>query len=374
MVLDIDTVLEHAGLEAPALFALSDGVPIALAFAATRPERLSRMVLVDGWSQPSDFVRSPTWQVEEAIREQDWTLYTETMARVLVGLEGDAARRYAEYMRSCIDRDALRSIYAAFDGWDVSGMLSRVSVPTLVVHNRSHPFQAAEAGRRLAVGIPGARLLEVDEPLAAARGHLPQLIREFMQVAEPEPGAGAPATEPPIDAASDVVRTILFTDMESSTALTQRLGDARAQELVRAHNAIVREALAAHGGAEIKHTGDGIMASFPSASRALECAVAIQRAVEARNKEQGAGNKEDELRMRIGLNAGEPVAEEQDLFGTAVQLARRICDKAEGGEILASDVVRQLTAGKGFLFSDRGEAALRGIAEPVRLFAVRWRE
>jgi len=160
------------------------------------------------------------------------------------------------------------------------------------------------------------------------------------------------------------VRTVLFTDITDSTALTQRLGDTKAQELVRAHNAIVREALRAQGGSEIKHTGDGIMASFPSASGALECAVAIQRAVEA----------SEGLSVHIGLNAGEPVEEESDLFGTAVQLARRICDQAEGGEILASDVVRQLAAGKGFLFADRGEVALRGFEDPVRLYEVRWRE
>jgi class 3 adenylate cyclase len=164
--------------------------------------------------------------------------------------------------------------------------------------------------------------------------------------------------------------TILFTDMVDSTALTQRLGDAKAQELVRTHNAIVRDSLKAHGGSEIKHTGDGIMASFPSASGALECAVAIQQAVAARAEEQ----PEVSLGVRIGLNAGEPVAEEQDLFGTAVQLARRICDHAEPGQILAPVVVRELAAGKGFLLADIGESELRGFEDPVRLYEVRWRD
>jgi adenylate cyclase len=107
------------------------------------------------------------------------------------------------------------------------------------------------------------------------------------------------------------------------------------------------------------------MASFGSASGALECAVAIQRGV--------AGHADDALAVKIGLNAGEPVAEESDLFGTAVQLARRVCDEASGGEILVSDVVRQLAAGKDFLFSERGVADLKGFDEPVRVFEVRWR-
>ena len=129
----------------------------------------------------------------------------------------------------------------------------------------------------------------------------------------------------------------------------------------------VREALKAHAGTEIKHTGDGIMASFTSASAALECAIAIQRALAQHNE-----SAEQPIGVRIGLNAGEPVAEEEDLFGTAVQLAARVCDKAEAGQILASNVVQELAAGKGFTFTDKGEASLKGFEKPVRLHEVVW--
>ena len=115
--------------------------------------------------------------------------------------------------------------------------------------------------------------------------------------------------------------------------------------------------------------GDGFMASFSSATRALECAIAMQRAFAEHNE-----SAEEPMRVRVGLNAGEPIAEDEDLFGTAVILAARIAAKAEGGEILASDVVRQLVAGKGFLFSDRGDVVLRGFEDPVRLYEVRWRD
>ncbi len=162
---------------------------------------------------------------------------------------------------------------------------------------------------------------------------------------------------------------MLFTDVEGSTALTQRLGDERAREVLRAHERIVREALAAHSGAEVKAMGDGFMASFGSATRALQCAIAIQRGFEEHNTAE-----EEPVRVRVGLNAGEPIAEDDDLFGTAVILAARIAAKAQGGEILASNVVRELTAGKGFLFADRGETELRGFEDPVKLFEVRWRE
>jgi adenylate cyclase len=181
-------------------------------------------------------------------------------------------------------------------------------------------------------------------------------------LADAAPSAGQPAP-------SGMV-TILFTDMEGSTSLTQRLGDAKAQALLRAHNDVIRGALKSHGGAEIKHTGDGIMASFSTASKALDAAIAIQRAFAARNEETA----DEATRVRIGLNAGEPVAEEHDLFGTAVQLAARVCAQADAGQILVSNVVRELAAGKGFLFSDRGDATLRGFEDPVRLYDVSWRE
>jgi adenylate cyclase len=165
------------------------------------------------------------------------------------------------------------------------------------------------------------------------------------------------------------VHTILITDMEGSTTLTQRLGDAKAQDVLRIHNAIIRDALKAREGSETKHTGDGIMASFASASRALESAIAIQRALSQHNE-----SADEPIRVRIGLNAGEPVAEDEDLFGTAVQLAARICAHAQPGQILASNVVQELAAGKKFLFSDRGETTLRGFDDPVHLYEVHWRE
>ncbi len=160
--------------------------------------------------------------------------------------------------------------------------------------------------------------------------------------------------------------TILFTDLAGSTALTQRLGDARAQEVVRAHNTIVRREVQARGGTEIKHTGDGIMATFPSAARAVACAVAVQHGV----RTYGETRPEMAFAVKIGLNAGEPVAEDADVFGTAVQLAARTCDKAQGGQILATNVVRELVFGKGALFADAGTAEMKGFGEPVHLFEV----
>ena len=169
-------------------------------------------------------------------------------------------------------------------------------------------------------------------------------------------------------AAGSAPVTILFTDMTDSTVMTQRLGDKAAVAILRAHNEIVRRCLAAKGGREIKHTGDGIMARLPSASGALECAVSIQQGL----ADYVAEHPEAGLRVRVGLNAGEPVAEAGDYFGTAVQLAARIRDLAQPGQILVSGVVRDLVAGKKFLFSDCGETVPRGFEDAVRLYEARW--
>ncbi|MCH7699771.1 MAG: adenylate/guanylate cyclase domain-containing protein [Chloroflexi bacterium] len=188
-------------------------------------------------------------------------------------------------------------------------------------------------------------------------------INEFLNAEVPSQRAVASAQ--PI---SDVL-TVLFTDMEASTTLADQFGDAAAQEVRRAHNEIVRAALAADGGNEIKHTGDGIMASFTTASSALDCAIAIQRGVAAHKEE----HPDSPLGVYVGLNAGEPIAEEGDLFGTSINLAARICDHAEAGQILTANVVRELAAGKDFLFSDLGETELRGFEDPVKLWELRWR-
>jgi class 3 adenylate cyclase len=163
-------------------------------------------------------------------------------------------------------------------------------------------------------------------------------------------------------------RIILFTDLEGSTDLVQRLGDDAAMELLRAHDAIIRDALAQHRGLEVKHTGDGIMASFGSVQDALRAAVQIQRAFAGHNAARPASR----LAVRIGMSAGEPVAESGDLFGAAVQLAARLCAHATPQTIVASGVVADLAIGKGFAFGPRRDVELRGFPTPVPSCEVDW--
>ncbi len=217
--------------------------------------------------------------------------------------------------------------------------------------------EAAEAVHREAhEDSIASEIIEVNEPE----------VEEFLGKIADTPAAKDPATTEIVPS----LRTILFTDMESSVSITQRLGDAEAMELLRAHNAVIRDALKANNGNEVKHTGDGIMASFVSASGSIGCAITIQKGFAARND----GHPDIPIRVRIGISAGEPVMEHEDLFGATVQLARRICDCAEPSDILVANVVRELCMGKGFMFADSGETALRGFEDPVRLYQVRWQD
>ena len=165
------------------------------------------------------------------------------------------------------------------------------------------------------------------------------------------------------------LRTVLFTDIVGSTELTQRLGDAGAMVLLKAHDAIVRREIEARRGRVVKNTGDGTMAAFLTASAAIEASIAAQRGIASHNRRV----PDRAIEVRIGMSAGEPVDEGQDLFGATVQLARRVCDAAATGGIYVSNVVRELCLGKDFKFADMGLAQLKGFAEPVRLHEVVWR-
>jgi class 3 adenylate cyclase len=209
---------------------------------------------------------------------------------------------------------------------------------------------AAEAVHSEAHGAMASKIIEVE-------GHL---VKNFL---------GSIPAHPPGEAyVESAFRTILFTDIVGSTDVTQRLGDDKAMEVLRTHDLVVRGELAASGGDEVKHTGDGIMASFASVARAIQCAIGIQRSL---HQHESAG-AEHPVKVRIGVSAGEPVAEHNDLFGAAVQLAARACDHAAAGGILVSTAVRELCVGKGFTFEARGPFELKGFAELIPLYEVAW--
>jgi class 3 adenylate cyclase len=340
---------------------------VAIAYTARHPERVSHLVLWCSWARGSDVAGSPLLQTMRGFISQNWEAYTETAAGSFLGWsEPESAHRFAALLRESVTPEAARAALEATTQFDVTDLLPQLKTPTLVLHRRELRFPEASVARSLAARIPDASLVLLEgDSMAPYLGDAQAVYRAvggFLGDLE-EPAA---AREPP---EAGTVHTILFSDVEGSTSLTERLGDAKAREVLRTYERIVREALWAHGGSEVKTLGDGFLASFASGTRALECAIVVQRAFAAYN-----ASADEPIRVRIGLNAGEPIAEEKDLFGTAVILTERIATQAQGGEILVANVVRELAAGKGFLFSDRGEVVLRGFEDPVRLYEVRWQE
>jgi class 3 adenylate cyclase/pimeloyl-ACP methyl ester carboxylesterase len=365
---DLEAVVDSLNLERFALLSLGFlAGPIAMTYAAAHPERVTHLIMSQA------FLRGE--EITTAERQHAIVEYVAAFGMIIsiADLErdrvpADKAREARDVHRLSASPEVSAAVLRTMFSADVTPLVDRLTMPALVFHGRDDHVIPFALGRELAARLPRARFVPLEGTTAAPWVQTDFLIPEIRRSL----GVEVEARRPQAAAASGLV-TILLTDMEGSTTLTQRLGDARAQELLRTHNRVIRDALLAHGGSETKHTGDGIMASFPSASRALDCAAAIQRALAEYNAGVGAQDLAP-LHIRIGLNAGEPIAEEQDLFGTAVQVAARVCAKAEPGQILASDVVRQLAAGKGFLFSDQGEVVLRGFEDPVRLYEVRWRE
>ena len=374
-VRDLETVVDALNLQHFGLLGTSEGGPTAIAYTARHPERVSHLILYGSFAglQTSSPEEGERIQAMLTLRRHGWGQDNPAIRQMMTGLfipdaNAEQIRWFNEMQKVSATPEDVVGLFSVGLTIRVRELLPAIKAPTLVIHRRGDGAVPFDRGRELAASIPGARFLPLE-----GNNHV-------ILVGEPESETFVEAIEDFLadrreaprrvsrDAAPAGLVTILFTDMESSTALTQRLGDAGAQEVRRAHNIIVRDALKNNGGQEIKHTGDGIMASFPSASGALECAIAIQRGVATHVEE----NPKVPLAVYIGLNAGEPIAEEEDLFGTAVDLARRICDHAEPGQILASNVVRELAAGKGFLFADIGEVVPKGFEDPVRLYEVRW--
>ena len=365
-VRDVIGVTDCIAAEGLALMGSFFGGAVAIDYAVRHPERVSHLILMDAFPRVLDLGASRQIQVMAELLARDWEMFTENVGGLTFGWGREEGRRYGEFARACIAQEAAIELFEALRAVDVSDVLSKISVPTLVVHHDQLTYVSMDMARDLASRIPRAQLVIVEGKWVDSVGEVTRAIDEFLGDGEElaTPTTGVPGG----------FRTILFTDVEGSTALTDRLGDARARDLLREHERIVREALEAHGGSEVKTMGDGFMTSFSSATKALECAIAVQSAFAERNESAG-----EPIKVRIGLNAGEPIAEDDpggrgDLFGTAVNMAARIAAQANGGEILASNVVRELVAGKEFLFSDRGDTELRGFEDPVRLYEVRWRE
>ncbi len=367
---DLEAVVDRLGIDRFAILRLPSAGDLPFAYAAQHPDRVSHLVIWEGHSVQDDLDPERLGQLRaiDPVMDADWELYVRIRARIIAGWDGSNAPIVESILRETHSVESARAMNASLIASDPTPYLASIQAPTLVLY-RGGIRAREDNARSFASRIANSRLVVVREPsigpypnssgVTAMLNFLDpdRRLREEEYLHEPDDHEREPSS----------LRVILFSDLEKHTAMMQRLGDEGGRAVLREHEIITREALAAYGGSEVKTMGDSFMASFGSATRGLECAIALQKAFADRN-----ATADEVLRVRVGLSAGEPIAEADDLFGAAVIQAARIADQAKGGEILLANVVRELAAGKGFLFSDRGEMVLRGFDDPVRTYELKW--
>lgn len=364
---DISAVADAVGVERYVLLAMADTTMAAMAWAAHNPERVSRLLLQSPTYSGAALWGTPRRSLLAEMAANDWEMFSEVWPLALWGWDigTPERRRYAAAIRGSISQDNFLKYVEASRSIEVDDCLPLVQAPSLIITGaelgtgatQRHAFNDNAAIRMVAARLDNTRLV------ATRPETYGPVIREFLSVLDPPPEANNHVHT----VEGGRLRTILFTDVEGHTEMMARLGDAAAREVLREHERITRRALHVHGGSEVKTMGDGFLAWFPSATRALECAVTLQDDFKAYSAQGG-----EPLRVRVGINAGEPVEESGDLFGQAVNTAARVTASADGGEVVVTDVVRQLVAGKAFVFADRGMTDLRGFPEPVRTWALVW--
>jgi class 3 adenylate cyclase len=274
----------------------------------------------------------------------------------------ELADRYAAFLQQCTKPEMAALAYREIEGFEVQALLPGVAAPTLVVQRRDYPFSAEGDTTSLTAAIPGARLAVFEGtagmPFLDSTEAEIRVIREFLGDKAPH---SAPATAPaPIPSG---MTAILFADIADSTALTERLGDTAFRAKARDLDATLRSVIRDHTGTAIdgKLLGDGVLATFASAAKAIEAALAC-----------GQAGDDAGLPLHLGLHAGDVIREENNVYGGAVNIAARISGLSAPGELLVSDTVRGLArTSAGVSFEDRGEQSLKGVGEPVRVWAVR---
>ncbi len=356
LALDVFAVLESVRLDSAPFLATCYGGAILARFASQNPEAVERVVLDSVYAKGEELgtaeMRASVLSTVKLLQSQPG------MASTMLGYythpdgsdPGDTDRRM-QFARNSINADVASALYELSFKLDVSKDLLELDAPALVTHRRDSRAIPVELGRKVAALVPDA-IFSVQEgketnPWDDNASEALRAMGDFL---------GVPLIDGYFPRKSVRPTVILFSDIVESTQTTSRLGDLDAHELNRAFHAISKDALDARGGRLVKSMGDGVMAEFPSVSQAVGCAIDMQN---------GFG----ELPVRIGINAGEPVSDDDDLHGLVVSTTARICAEGGAGEILVSNVVRELAIGKGFVFEPIGDRDLKGIGA-VALYKV----
>jgi class 3 adenylate cyclase len=357
---DIRAVMDDAGSDQAAVVGGAEGGPMCALFAATYPERTSALILITTYARrmwSHDYPWGLTAEVDALVEDGYLSLWGRSPMGIRARAPGEAedpAFRdwYVRAQRTGGTPGAALAWYRITADIDVRKVLAAIRVPTLVVHRTGDRAIPVEHGRYLAEHIPGARYVELPGEdhfwFSGDSDAILAEMEEFLTGVRPSP---------PVDR---VLATVMFTDIVDSTRRAAALGDRRWHDLLSRHNTLVRGELQRARGREVKTTGDGFLATFDGPARAIRCAVAIA---------ESAGQVG--IDVRVGLHTGEVELVGDDVLGIAVHIGARITALAGAGEVLVSGTVKDLVAGSGIMFDDRGDQTLKGVPGEWRVFAVR---
>jgi pimeloyl-ACP methyl ester carboxylesterase/class 3 adenylate cyclase len=355
---DLRTVMDAAGSERAFLFGISESGPMCVLFAATYPERTAGLVLCNTFARnvyADDHQWAPTpelmGRLQEAI-EKDWgTGITPKLFAPSRAQDDAFVCSWGRFERCAVSKGAMRKILGMIADTDVRQVLPSIRVPTLVVHRSGDRATRVEGGRYLAEHIPGSRLVEVP-----GVDHFPWVGNTEAILDEVEHFVTGTRRGPEVDR---ILATVLFTDIVDSTKHLAELGDRRWRDLLAQFYAIMRRDIERFRGREIDTTGDGLFATFDGPARAIRCAIAARHAIGSLG-----------IAIRAGLHTGECEVLGDKISGIAIHLGARVCGAADTNEVLVSSTVKDLVAGSGLCFTDRGVHELKGIPDMWRLYAV----
>ena len=292
---DLEAVVDKLQLDRFPILAIEWGSHTAISYAALHPERVSRLILVNPAHPDGQTARGAAWMG----LSDDWELLTETVAGMAFGFGYEESSKYAAFMRAAIDHKTFLKHMA--EKPDLSAMAKDLKVPTLVVRHTGVAWLSMESTRDLVSAIPDCRMAAIEGTYLDHGLETGRAITEFLapELQGSSSSATSEALAPSFRQEPSSLRAVLFTDLVGHTEMMSRLGDEKGRDVLREHERITREVLKANGGTEVKTMGDGFMASFGSVTKAVECAVALQKAF--------AGHEGEALNVRVGLNAGEPI-------------------------------------------------------------------
>jgi pimeloyl-ACP methyl ester carboxylesterase len=353
---DVRAVMDAVGSETAFVVGLSEGGPMSVLFAASHPERTRALVLYGSFPRITKGEGYPWgFDLEQAgpmlaRAERSWGDGTFTGSLFAPGDVEPRLEFLARFEREGASPGAMIALVRMLVEIDVRDVLPLIAVPTLIVHRNGDAVAPIEGARYMAERIPNARLVELTGDHSPVTGETDAILDEIEEFVTGRRAERAP---------DRVFATVMFTDIVDSTPRAATMGDRRWSELLDGHHRIVRQQLERFDGQEVKTTGDGFLATFDGPARAIHCALATSEATKAIG-----------LPLRAGLHAGECERRHGDISGIAVHTAARVAALAGPGDVLVSRTVKDLVAGSGLKFEDRGSHTLKGVPDEWRLFAV----